>query len=353
MQSKLEFKDLPIGVWLVGLIFLGGGLYSFSLQAFSWNTLLLGGIGLALLLLFWGLTITADRERRVLELRYWSLYFLRRTKEIPFADIQSIRLDSTRSSRGGRTYRIELTRRDGSLVPFRVTYSSGSARKQKIVDELRAFIGLEPALDENPLAAIRLASQAAAAAVEQTQEALTGPNEQERLTDGVHWRLQSGSLGASPLTRWFSPDFKMQSGFLFLAQKAGGQGSGKGMGSLGRTLLKQVISMYGFGPGDTPDLELSDSVTPLPALVDYHFTAITSNQDEARQILNPWVQNPLAGWGQKYPLKTFQSKSRFSQLVILFNQDGLTLATLGLLHPDQVDEVTALGVELVKAQGTQ
>jgi hypothetical protein len=79
--------------------------------------------------------------------------------------------------------------------------------------------------------------------------------------------------------------------------------------------------------------------------------AYTSNQAEAQQILTPWIQQPLAEWGAKYPLQQFQSGARFSQIVVLFSPNGVYIATLGTLPPDKLDEVTRLGVELVKAQG--
>ncbi len=36
----------------------------------------------------------------------------------------------------------------------------------------------------------------------------------------------------------------------------------------------------------------------------------------------------------------------------MFCPTGVYLATLGVLKPEQVNELTALGVEMVKAQGT-
>ena len=61
---------------------------------------------------------------------------------------------------------------------------------------------------------------------------------------------------------------------------------------------------------------------------------------------------PLADWAGRYPLKQFQKGSRFSQLVILFSPNGVYLTTLNLLQPDQVNELAALGVALVKSQSS-
>jgi len=37
--------------------------------------------------------------------------------------------------------------------------------------------------------------------------------------------------------------------------------------------------------------------------------------------------------------------------VVLFSPNGVYLAKLGVLQPDQVEELTDLGVEMVKTQG--
>jgi len=357
-QNRIKFNDLPIGLWFFGFAFLGAGIYFFSFQGFSGNTFLLGGIGLAVLLLTWGLTISADRQTRTLTLHYWSLYFLRRTKEIPFTEIATIRVATTRSfsrrNQQQRSFRIEVIRKDNSVVPFRTTYSSGflgSLRKQKIADQLRAFIGLGETFEETPVGMFRAANKAVAQEAASVQQALTGPNEQEHVTNGVHWYLQSTALGTSPVTRWYSPDFKTRDGFLFLAQKVAGQSSGGLMAMVGKALFQQSISLYGFKADDVPNIARAEMLASVPPLLDSHFTAFTTSLAESRQILNPWMQHPLADWAQRYPLKQLQSKGEFSQLVVLFSPNGVYLATMGILHPDQVEELTRLGVEMVKTQG--
>jgi hypothetical protein len=357
-HDNMTFRDLPFGLWLVGFGLLGAGIYFFSFQGISGMSLGLAGVGLLILLLSWGLTITADRNTRTLRLHYWSLYFLQKNREIPFDQIASIRVDSTRSmERRGqqtRSYRIEAVLRDNSLVPFRKYYSGGflsSIRKQKIVDQLRAFIGLAGDFDESPAGLLRAVRQVGALTAAEQQQALTGPNTQQHVTNSVHWQIQSMGMGAMPITRWYSPDFKMSHGFLFLAQKVSGQATGGIMAALGKALFQQSISMYGFKPDDTPNLSEAIPLDPVPALIDFHFTAFTNNQAEARQILGPWTQNPLAEWAQCHPLQQLQSQASFSQLVVLFSPNGVYVATLGNLQPGQVAELTDLGVEMVRTQG--
>ena len=356
-HDRITFRDIPFGSWLFGFIFLGIGLYFFSFQGLSGNTILLSGIGLICLILPWGLTITADRNTRLLRLHYWSLYLLRKTREIPFDEIAAIRVNSMRSGRSGqqtRSFRIEVVRRDNSIAPFRKYYSGGffsSMRKQKIVDKLRAFIGLGETFDESPAGFMRAINQAATLEATRQQEAQTGPNVQEQVTNGVHWQIQSAARGTSPVTRWYSPDFKMSSGFLFVAQKMSGQSTGGIMAAIGKALFQQSISLYGFKADDTPNISQAMPLEPVPPLIDFHFTAFTNNQAESRQILNPWTQNPLAEWAQRHPLQQLQSAGSFSQLVVLFSPNGVYVATLGTLQPGQVEELTDLGVEMVRTQG--
>lgn len=354
-QNSIKLNDVPVIEWLMGFVFLGAGIYLLSRQGFSIGAGVFGGVGLAFLLLSRALTITADRNTRTLQLQYWSLYFWRTTKEIPLDEIETIRVNSSSSMHRGRrtrTYRVEVIRKDGTVVPLRRAYSSGSFSKQKIVDQLRKFTGLGEAFDESPVGFYRAAQKATAEMAARQQEALTGPNEQERVTNGVHWRLQSTALGASsPVTRWYSPDFKTRDGFLFLAQKVPGQSTGGIMAMLGKTLFQQSIALYGFKGDEVPNFAQAEMLASVSPQLDTHFMAFTNLQTEAHQILNPWMQRPLAEWGNRYPLKQFQSKGGISQLVVLFSPNGVYLATMGVLQPEQVEELTTLGVEMVKTQG--
>lgn len=352
-QDSLKLNDIPFGSWLIGFISLGIGIYFFSFSGLTINTLLFGGVGLLFLLLSRGLTVTADRNTRILQLHYWSLYFWRTIKEIPFDEIQTIRVNSVRSGTGNRrtrSFRVEVVRKDGNIVPFRTAYSSGSFSKQKMVDQLRPFMGLEEAFDESAAGFYREARKAVAQKASQEQAALTGPNDQERVTNGVHWTLQSTTLGLSPVTRWYSPDFKTRSGFLFLAQKVAGQTTSGFMAGLNKTLFQQSISLYGFKGDDVPNLSQAEALASVSPELDVHFMGFTNILSETRQIINPWMQRPLAEWGQRYPLKQFQ-KGGISQLVVLFSPNGVYLAKMGVLQPEQVEELTALGVEMVKTQG--
>ncbi len=355
-QDKLTFRDYPVAPWLIGIVLLGFTIFLLTKSAFI-TAAITGVLGLLALFLPAALTVNADRATRTLTLRY-GLIIPRSVKQIPFDEIDTIRVDSSTHrdhdhlNRQSTTYRLELVKKDGTTLPFRAYYSGDFLFKQHRAEKLRAFIGLAETVDETPIGILRAAPKMVQPMIEKQQEALTGDNQQVRETNGVHWQLQSVAMGAAPVTRWFSPDYKMDDGFLYVAQKIAGQQSGGGgfLASIGKTLFRTSIGLYGFAPEDTPGLDNADTVSPLNDGLEPNFTAFTGNPIAARQILNPWVAMPLRNWAERYPLRQLQ-QGRFGQLIVLFSPNGVYLATLNLLQPDQVDELAALGAELVKAQG--
>jgi hypothetical protein len=356
-KDKLTFRDFPLGLWLTGIALLGVTTYLVTKSAYP-TAGITGILGLLALFLPAALTISADPTSRTLTLRY-GLVIPRSVKQIPFDEINTIRVDcsSTRDhdhpGRRSTSYRLELVKKDGTTLPFRSYYSGDFFMKQRRAEKLRTFIGLAETVDETPIGILRAAPQMVQPVFERQQEALTGNNQQIRETNGVHWQLQSVAMGATPVTRWFSPDFKMEGGFLYLAQKLVGQQSTGGgfLASIGKTLFRTSISLYGFAADDTPGLDNSNSLVPLDANLEPHYTAFTSKPTAARQILNPWAAMPLCSWAERYPMRQLQ-QGRFGQLIILYSPNGIYLATLNMLQLDQVDELAALGVELVKAAGS-
>lgn len=356
MENELKLAERPILAWIIGLSGIAWGGYAFAaaLPAINFNGIVAAVAGLLAVTFAHALTVVADKQTGMLTLRYRSV-FLRSTREIPINQIQSIHVDSrnssTNNSQRKTTYQIEITLKNGEKVPFRSYYNSNFIKHQKWADQLRAFLELGEAVDETPMGMFRAARDVGQAAAQRQQEALTGINAEMRVTDGVNWQAQSFSIGAASGTRWFSPDFKTQNGFLFIAQKFPGKAAAGFLASLGKALFKQSLSLYGFRESDTPNLDSADTYASLSPALDRHFTALTNAEAAARQILNPWTQNPLAAWGERYPLQQFQSNARFGQIVVLFNTDGVYIATQGVLTPDKLNELASLGVELVRAQG--
>lgn len=355
-EPQLVIHDTPIALRFVGLVFAGiGAFIFFGSRSEAVFALLFVCIGAFMLVLTSNLTITADRLTRSLSLDYRSV--LRHDlKQISFEEIAGIDVQQRISHSRGRTrhtYRVAIRKTDGQLLPLRSYYSSGSMDKQQLASQLSAFIGV-PETGPAPMASFASALQAAQTVIQQQQEALTGPADGWRETNGVHWQVQGVAMGGAPAARWFSPDFKTPGSFLFLAQKPSGQTAGFGGGllaSLGNTLFKQSLSLYGFRAEDTPGLDSAAALAALDPRLEPDFAAFTNDPNSARQTLNPWAVMPLADWARRYPLAQFQMGARFGQLAVLFGPNGTYLAVPGQLRPDQADELTALGVELVRSQG--
>lgn len=333
-DSQLVLRDIPIFLWLLGLIFAGVGfLIYFDGGKAPAMGLVFAAIGLGCLLFPGILTITADRIRRTLRLEYRSALRYK-LKEVLFDEIAGIYVRRSAShNKGGRssTYGMVIKNKDGKEIPFHSYSSSGSKRKERQARQLRDFIGIQ-------------ASDNLYAGMPQTTIS------EVRETNGVHWQIEQVTRDGSSGARWHSPDFKTPGAFLLVAQKAEGQASQGFLASLGSMIFKRTLSAFGFKPDDTPGLDRASALAPLDPALEAHFMAFTNNHDLAHRMLDSGTIMPLAAWARRYPLKQFQKGSGSSQLVVLFGPNGVYLATLNLSQPAQVDELAALGADLVKSR---
>lgn len=336
-DSQLVIRDVPIFQWVFGILFAGVG----TLVIVQGGPPVVGGIfaaiGVGFLLLSSVLTIIANRMTRTLKLDYRSA--LRHTwKQVPFDEITGVNVERRVGGRkGGSTYRLTLLRKDGQVIPFRSSSSSGWRGKERHAGRLREFLGIQ---DSNRIPAGILPAELSRA---------TEVHE----TNGVHWRTQPmTTAGSSAPTgvRWHSPDFKTPGIFLFVAQKAEGQPSQGFLASLGGMFIRQALSLHGFSPEDTPGLEQAVALAPLEPALERHFMAYTNSPSSAHQLLNSRIAAQLADWAARYPLKQLQRGSGYGQLMTLFGPNGVYLATLNLLQPNQAHELVSLGVELVRSQ---
>jgi hypothetical protein len=353
-NDKLVLRDIPFSLWLFGILSLVYGVYSYLQRPDQWVIAAIGaGIFLLILLLTSVLTVTADRATGTLTIQHSGLLH-RKVREVPIADIAAVELERSYSS-GSRhnsspAYRIVVVTKNNETIPFRSYYSSGLLVHQARVKRLQEYLGVG-GMDLSLKGMIQAASTQAAGQFRQEQESITGSQEQEHVTDGVRWRLTTRAAGANPISVWHSNDFEWPGHFLYLAQKVTGQSSTGGvMALMGNRLLKTSMTIYGFEGEMTPGLENASQLSPLDPQIEPLFFAFTSNPAGARQILNPWVVMPLAAWAQKYPLRQINT-GLGNQLAVLFGPRGVSLAMLGLIHPELLEELTRLGVELVKAQG--
>lgn len=336
-EAQLVIHDVPLGLWLFGAAFAGiGVLIVLEGGPPLLIALVFVAVGLGLILFSSALKITADRATRTMKLEYRSL-LLRRLKEVPFDDVAGINVERTTGGRRGTTYRLTLLRKDGQVVPFRSSSSSGWKKKEHWAVQLREFIGIQDSNCTPPGMLPPELSQAG----------------KVHETDGIHWQIQpmfAYSANAPTGARWHSPDFEAKGAFLFVAQKAEGQSSGGFLALLGKKFIKQALLLHGFQPEEMPGLEQAGFLSPLDPALEPHFMAYTSSPESARQLLNWKTVAQLAGWAARYPMKQLQSGSRYCQLMTLFGPNGVYLATMHLLQPSQAHELISLGVELVKAQ---
>lgn len=352
-NDKLVIRDIPVMLWIVGVL---AAVYAAYAYVQAPGQLIPPAIGaavcLAILLFSSVLTVSADRRMGTLTLRHTSL-LRRKVREIAIADIAALELEVSHSSSRGRsstTYRIAVYTKGGEVIPFRSYYSSGRMTHESKARRLREFLGIS-GQDMSLAGMFQMGSAMAAEEFRKEQESITGSQDEEHVTDGVRWKLQTRATGGAPISIWQSPDFQWPGQFLYLAQKVPGQSSTGGlMAMMGKMLLKTSLGIYGFTGEMTPGVATASQLAPLDPQIEPYFFAFTSDPTGARQILNPWVHMPLAAWAQKNPMKQV-STGTGNQLAVLYGPQGVSIAMLGLTNPEFLEEITRLGVELVKAQG--
>lgn len=335
-DSELVIRDFPIFQWVFGILFAGVGTLVISQGGPPVFGGIFAAVGLGFLLFSSILTITANRMTGTLKLDSRSA--LRHTwQQAPFSEIAGINVERKTGTKGGYTYRLTLLRKDGEVIPFRSSSSSGWKGKERCAVQLREFLGIQ---NTNSIPAGILPAELSRAA-------------EIHETNGVHWQIQpmyTASSSAPTGARWQSPDFKLPGIFLFLAQKVEGQPSQGFLASLGSMFIRQALSLHGFSPEDTPGLKQAVALAPLEPALERHFMAYTNSPSSAHQLLNSRVAAQLSDWAARYPLKQLQRGSGSGQLMTLFGPNGVCLATLNLLEPNQAHELASLGVELVKSQ---
>lgn len=353
--QKLVLRDFPIALWLFGLASGGYAIYAYITMPKQIIAIAVSAaISALIFLLTTVMTLTVDRARGTLTIRHTGL-LIRKTKEIPITNIAAIEIERSSSldnttHRSLPTYRIVVITKGNEKIPLHAYYSSNLRGYLAQANRLRQFLGVGGA-DASPAKILQVASMEAAEQFRREQESITGRQDEERITDGVRWKLQTLAVGSTPISRWHSPDFQWPGHFLYLAQKIPGQPSTGGlMALMGKMLFKTSLGLYGFHSEMTPGIENAVLLSPLDPQLEPHFLAFTSNPAGARQILNPWTQIPLTEWARKYPARQSGPDS-VQQLVVLFGPQGVYLASPGLVNPEFLEEFSRLGVELVKAQG--
>lgn len=348
-DNTLTIREYPLGEWGFGLLMLAVAGFTAVGARGDWSiTLIAGAAGLLFIIFAAVLVVEADRVNGTLTIRRTAL--LRRyVRAIPIANIAALQLDASRNS--SSNYRIVVITKDNETIPFRNAYSSGISAKQAKAKRLREFLGVGG--EDMPSGSMfSQASSRAQQVLQEQQEAMTGPEAEEHVTEGVHWKIQTVAFGGTPVTRWFSIDQECPGAFVFLAQKVAGQTKAAGglLGGMNKFLFHESIGMYGFGGAETPGLESAMLIEPFDPQLDPHFSVFTSDPQAARQYL-AWSVAPLADWANRYPLKQLQpTRAIFGQLVVMICPSGTYVACMGKIIPEAVQELTDLGVALVKGK---
>lgn len=363
--NKITFKKTPYGFWLfaVGMIIVGSFfIYLWLLDASNIIYIALGLIlaGLAIILLARATTITIDKEVGKLSVRRKGL--LRKSfLEYPLSDIATIKVEQDiqeadddepgfkiRNVKDRRVYRVSIFMESGEVIPLDNYTSKGSYfTHSQEAKELRDFLGIE-----DPSAGPASMSEAVSMAWGGEFSFF-----QEDITAGVSWRVETGTFFDRPVTRWHAPGYKYSGHFLYLVQKLkdkkGGRKRSAGLlGSLSRTITRQVMKMWGFEPEDTPGLETAESLDDIDQRLATYYSSLASDPFGARRLLTPPLVTPLVEWAERYPMRrvaTGKPPNEFNQIAVLFCPQGLYVAYFNIANPDRIESITALGLELVRA----
>ena len=125
-------REYPFNLWIIGIIFCAGGIYTYY-QAMPIG-LLIGGVGIGLLMFLLSTVLIVELvdNRRTLLLRRVGI-IRRKIDEIPAREINSVFVQQsrTRDSNSSASYRVVIRMQDGEIFPLRTYYSSGAAGKRK------------------------------------------------------------------------------------------------------------------------------------------------------------------------------------------------------------------------------
>ncbi len=345
-QSEFVIRDQPTKTWVVAVIMLVGAVFFYLRNPAQWPVVVtLVVIGLMLLMVP-AVEIKASRATKTVVIFRRSL-FRKSEQAIAVGDIVNIAVGvKTDREDGSHSYRVEITLANGAIIPLRNTYANNRKRHEELARKLREVTEVE----NEPSAKLddSLGLEVMRHEFQQQQEEITGKQGVEHITRGVHWTFETLALGRMPLSNWHCPDFHLEDTFVFLTQKLVGQKALPRLLQPATDLLfKGSMRVYGLDEDDTPDLSSAEMIE-LPDRLEPYYFGYSDEGVRAMQMLNPWVTTPLTNWAQKYAMT---KKNISSQLVIHIGPNGLSLRTPGLVNPEYLDDLTTLGVELVRALG--
>jgi len=344
-SSESIIRDQPIMTWGFAMVMLGGAVFAYLRNSNQWIfAAVLAVVGL-LLLAVPALEIKANRPTNTLLIYRRSLY-RRSVQQIKIGDIVNIKVGQKYDRDDDRrSYRVEFHLKNGGMVPLRKTYSGGNKRHKELAQKLGVICGVT-ATSSNFSDMFR--SEEIRLEFQQEQEEITGEQGGVQTTDGVQWTFETLVFGSMPISHWHSPDFRLEDTFIYLAQKLVGQKELPGLlKSATGMLFKQSMRVYGIDEGDTPDLASAESIE-LPDRLRQNYLGYSDEGVRATSMLNSWVITPLTAWAENHPMT---KENINSQLVVHIGPNGFSLRTPGLVNAEYLDDLTTLGVEMVRALG--
>jgi hypothetical protein len=334
--NRFEMRDYPVLLWVFGVFFVVVGIFAMFSSGGLVPGLISFAIGAAVALLLPTIVIvTSMRGQGGVTVTRWSL-LSRAAQNVALRDIAAVDIQQSVGNRGGSVYRMVLSLQTGEYVPLQGAYSGGYPGKAKKALALAEFLGV-PGPSGQPASPWGLFPAPSAFTLQQ-----------DGVTRGITWRLETGTVGAARLSRWVSADSKYPNQFLWLMQKAKGSADIFSTSAAGGGLVyRRLLELYGFRLEDAPGLEKAGAVEGLDPQLGMHFAALASDPAAAREKLNPWVVTPLVDWASRHPASAAEGGA--GQLAVLLCPRGVYVVSPNLTTVEQNQALTHLGVEISRA----
>lgn len=274
-------------------------------------------------------TIIVDKITRILTIKTARPIFGANITEIPVSEIADCQLESrkTHSSHGsGYVYRIILLKKSGEIVPVTQSFTSGHDDKAATVSRLVAFLGLPGKATVPPKSG------------------------SPQVTSGITWRIDRQTVSSMTVVRWACSDFSWPGrNFLVVLQQAYSINNKLGRMSVGafQKNLLLTIASYGVFSEDQPNFDEFEMLPPNPQL-DTDFVCLSNAPDTAVKLLNAAIINTLHYWAECHPARKLTVGDQMMQMVVVLSPSGTYLCALGKPDPGELDDMIALGVEIVR-----
>lgn len=354
MNNKKVIRSYPTALWTFAVVLTLLGIFFYFNTAGNWILPAIFFVAaLVVILVSPTLTISVDNVAGLIAIQSRSL-IKKSIKEYPIANIKTIEIESSThrdldDHTKNTSFRLVMKLNDNTVVPFQSYYSGNLLGLNHQCNQLREITGLNKS-GETPQGLIQNLMGSKLQEVQEKmveeQESITGEQDDERVTGDIHWKLETKSVGAIPISRWISKDFTLPDHFFYLTQKVKGQSDMGGfLSGLSKTLFIQSMNIYGFTDFHAPGRDSGQQLSSLDATLSPHFSGFSDSILLQNRIINPWVKDALVAWAEQNPLK----QGSQDQLVLLIGPTGVYLSMLGLASQEHLDKMTVLGVEIVKS----